>query len=133
MPLTSLGASILGRADRLRAVLAKGREPVAGEAGSTQLYFAARYGHADCVRILLDAGTDVNARLPSWDTPDIGPRPLAGAAIAGHADVVRLLLERGADPALLELDEEEWAQLTPEIRKLLRPTEVRRATTAPER
>ena len=125
MPLDSLGASILSRAERLRAVIATGKEPVAGEAGSTALYFAARFGHAESVRVLLDAGTDVNARVPSWDTPDIGPRPLAAAAIAGQADVVRLLLDRGANPALVELDEEEWADLTPQIRKLLRPNEPR--------
>ena len=119
MPLDSLGACILGRADRLRQVLAAGKEPVAGEAGSTALYFAAHYGHADCVKLMLDAGTDVNARLPSWDTPNIGPRPLQGAAVNGHADVVRLLLDRGAKPELIELDEDEQAKLTPEIRRML--------------
>ncbi len=125
MPLDALGASILGRADRLRAVIAAGKEPVAGEAGSTALYFAARYGHVDCARLLLDAKTDVNARVPSWDTPNTGPRPLGGAAVAGHADMVRLLLDRGAKPTLLELDDDERVKLSPEIRKLLWPNETR--------
>lgn len=121
MPLDALGASMLGRADRLRDLITTGKATVAGEAGSTALYFAAAFGQADCVALLLDAKTDPNARLPSWDTPDIGPRPLEGAAIGGHVAVARLLLERGADPALLKLDDQEWAKLSPEIRDLLRP------------
>lgn len=119
MPLDPMGAALLGRADRLRQLIADQKDLVAGERGATALYFAAANGHAECVRVLLDARADPNARMPSWDTPDIGPRPLAGAAIGGHADVVRLLLDRGADPKLLELDDDERAKLTPEIRALL--------------
>ncbi len=121
MPLDTFGAAILGRADRLRELITTGKVDVAGEEGSTQLYFAAGFGHADCVRLLLDAKADPNARMPSWDTPNIGPRPLEGAATGGRADVVRLLLDRGADPKLLDLDEQQWAKVSPEIRKLLRP------------
>jgi ankyrin repeat protein len=128
MPLDTLGAAMLGRAERLRELITTGQANVAGERGSTALYFAAAYGNIDCVRVLLDAKTDPNARLPSWDTPDIGPRPLEGAAERGHEAVVRLLLERGADPKLIELSDEEWTKVRPEIRALLRS-----ATTAPRR
>ena len=120
MPLDVWGASILGRAERLRAAVAEGKTPVAGEAGATPLYFASVYGHADCVRVLLDAGVDPNARMPSWDTPDIGPRPLDGAAAGGHADVVRLLLDRGANPKSMTLDAEDRAKLAPAIAAMLR-------------
>jgi hypothetical protein len=120
MPLDVWGASVLGRPERLREAI-KQRE-LAGRGGgadSTAMYFAAVHGHAECVRILLDAGADPNERIPSWDTPNIGPRPLDGAAARGHVDVVRLLLDRGAKPELMTLDDEERAGLAPAVRELL--------------
>jgi hypothetical protein len=35
---------------------------MAGQRGATALIFAAVTGHADCVRLLLDAGADKNAK-----------------------------------------------------------------------
>jgi ankyrin repeat protein len=123
MPLDALGAAALGRAERLGQVV-KPLKPL-GERGSTALFFAAKYGHEDCVRVLLDAGTDPNARVPSWDTPDIGPRPLDGAAANGHAGIVRLLLERGAKSELMTMNDEERGKLTPEISGLLKARDAR--------
>src|SRR5207245_9851476 len=48
-------------------------------------------GHADLVKVLLDRGTDVNARNASGSTP------LHDAALKGQTEVVRVLLEHGAD------------------------------------
>jgi ankyrin repeat protein len=119
MPLGELGAAILGRPDRLAELIKADPTHFAGEAGSTALYLAAGFDHIDCVKLLLDAKTDPNARMPSWDTPDIGPRPLEGAAEMGNLAIVKLLLERGADPSLITFDEDDWAGISPEIRALM--------------
>jgi ankyrin repeat protein len=53
------------------------------------LHFAAQ--HVDVVRVLVEAGADVEAQTP------LGSRPLHAAAQDGHVEVVRTLLEVGAD------------------------------------
>lgn len=58
------------------------------------LALAAQHGHADIVRLLLDAGEDPNRYNP--DGNHSHSTPLHQAALAGHAAVVRLLVERGA-------------------------------------
>ena len=56
--------------------------------GRPLLYWAARYGHAECVKLLLAApGIDVNKADKD------GRTPLYWAAECGHADCVKLLLE----------------------------------------
>ena len=52
---------------------------------------AARNGHAEVCRLLLEQGADVNAT--NW----LGLTPLFLAAWRGHVEVCRLLLERGAN------------------------------------
>jgi ankyrin repeat protein len=65
------------------------------------LSLAARHGHLEMVRLLLDLGADPDERTmlpeveeptPSWGTP------LWYAALTGRRDIVELLLDRGADP-----------------------------------
>jgi len=58
------------------------------------LALAAQHGHADVVRLFLDAGEDPNRYNP--DGYHAHSTPLHQAAFSGHADVVRLLVERGA-------------------------------------
>jgi ankyrin repeat protein len=70
-------------------------ELVHSQGGMTPLLFAARQGHADVVRALLDAGVDVN-QVKAGD----GTSALLVATINGQFDVAQLLLERGADPNL---------------------------------
>ena len=59
--------------------------------GLTPLLFAAREGKAGGVRVLLDAGADVNIVDPDRHTA------LILALSSGHYDVAGLLIERGAD------------------------------------
>lgn len=58
------------------------------------LALAAQMGHTDIVRLLLDAGEDLNRYNPEGNHSH--STPLHQAALAGHMDVVRLLVERGA-------------------------------------
>jgi len=55
------------------------------------LHFAANTGNADAVRLLLDAGAEVNARDAQGGTA------LHAAAKGGHTATVQLLLARGAE------------------------------------
>jgi len=72
-----------------------------GTSGYTPLHYAARGGHAACVRALLAAGAD-----PSAATAAGGATPLHRAAYMGHAGVVRALLEAGAGPDARDADGE---------------------------
>lgn len=58
------------------------------------LALAAQHGHADIVRLLLDAGEDPNRYNPEGNHAH--STPLHQAVLAGHDGVVRLLVERGA-------------------------------------
>jgi ankyrin repeat protein len=70
-------------------------ELVYAQGGMTPLLFAARQGHAEVVKALLDAGVNVN-QLKAGDSTSA----LLVATINGQFDVGELLLERGADPNL---------------------------------
>ena len=62
--------------------------------GWTALHLAAHYGRLGVVRLLLDAGADVNALAENA----IGNTPLMAAIAGGNEAIVRELLARGADP-----------------------------------
>ena len=70
--------------------------------GSSPLVVAARFGRADVVRTLLDAGADPNYRLPSFQTSHTYATPLFTAAGNGHTEVVRILLSAGADATVVD-------------------------------
>jgi ankyrin repeat protein len=66
-------------------------------AAEQALVFASMCGQTETVRLLLDAGVEVNAQPPGshWTAT-----PLHTAAIQGQVVVVKLLVQRGADPTL---------------------------------
>src|SRR6185503_4476071 len=65
-----------------------------GESRHRALALAAQHGHADIVRLFLDAGEDPNRYNPEGNHSH--STPLHQAVFAGHDAVVRLLVERGA-------------------------------------
>ncbi|MXY25838.1 MAG: hypothetical protein F4Y45_15135 [Acidobacteria bacterium] len=67
--------------------------------GLTPLLFAAREGHLDAVRALVESGADVD-RVSGGD----GSSPMVIAIGNGHYDVAQYLLDRGADTNLVNLD-----------------------------
>ncbi|MGE0439800.1 MAG: ankyrin repeat domain-containing protein [Gemmatimonadales bacterium] len=70
-------------------------ELVGKKGGLTALLFAARQGHAETARVLLDAGADLNQPSAGDHTT-----PLLMAVLNGHFDLAGELLGRGADPKL---------------------------------
>lgn len=70
------------------------RDRGAGEMGGmTALLFAARDGHTQAARALVEAGADVNQISPADKTS-----PLVMAVANGHFDIAKFLLDSGADP-----------------------------------
>ena len=67
--------------------------------GMTALLFAARDGHLDAVRALVESGADVN-QVSGGD----GTSPLVIAIANGHYTAARYLLDRRADPNLVNID-----------------------------
>ena len=63
--------------------------------GLTPLLMAARDGHFEATRALLENGVDIDQRSAGDNTT-----PLLIATINGHFDLAMELLERGADPTL---------------------------------
>lgn len=78
------------------ALLVAGADPSkAASTGGTPLMAAATSGSVDAVKLLVDAGADLNAREKTN-----GQTALMFAAWENRADVIRLLLTRGAHPGL---------------------------------
>ena len=88
-----------GHADSVRKILSAVADSSArvdeqlGEWGRSGLYWAAREGRTEILRLLLDSGGSVDS------TDKDGTTPLIAAAYFGHGDAARLLLESGADAA----------------------------------
>ena len=70
-------------------------ELVGTSGGFSPLMFAARQGHEEIVKALVEAGADVNHQNPGDQST-----ALVVATINGHFDIGRYLLEHGADPRL---------------------------------
>ncbi|HEX5468524.1 MAG TPA: ankyrin repeat domain-containing protein [Gaiellaceae bacterium] len=92
-------AAALGAAPRLEELLAA--DPALARSwspdGFTALHYAAFFGSPEAVRLLLDAGADLEAPARNGQfAPEA--RPLHSAVAAGRADNAEALLEAGADP-----------------------------------
>jgi ankyrin repeat protein len=92
--LVKQGAEVDARSrvnDWDRQVTAEPRMQARPSGGFTPLLYAARRGCAECARVLLDAGADINLTDPDRVTP------LLLATINLNFDTAALLVKRGAD------------------------------------
>ena len=70
-------------------------ELIISQGGLTALQFAAREGHIDSVKVLLEGGADINQINPGDKST-----PLITAIINGHFDLAKYMIEKGASPHL---------------------------------
>jgi ankyrin repeat protein len=87
-----LSFDVVAAADQAAAEFAFGRTQNTDGGGLTSLVFAAREGHLDCVKLLVEGGADVN------QTTRYGWTPLLVATQNNHYLVGKYLLEHGGDP-----------------------------------
>jgi len=93
-----------GDVTRVQQLLTDGRSPnVFDETSKTPLHYAAENGHLEIMRVLLEAGADVNAN----EEERIGNTPLRDVADKCSLAVATLLVDAGADPRIPG-----WMQLT---------------------
>ena len=64
--------------------------------GYTALMYASQAGHLQCVRLLLELGSDPDVHR-SYDTFHT---PLSLASYLGFFEIVKVLISRGANPAI---------------------------------
>lgn len=136
-------AAIVGDTARLGELL-KGKGELVkdrNEDGSSPLHVAAREGHEGAIRLLLDAGADVNA----IEAPREGERwlewwtPLHFAVLGGKSKAAKILLERRADvnaadkSKLTPLHYAAWAGDVEMVKVLLAAKADRGAKDAKER
>jgi ankyrin repeat protein len=100
-----LYAGAEGRDEILKAILATGRAKLddTNRYGGNALIPAAHHGHPSTVRLLLEAGLDVN------HVNSLGWTALIEAVILGdggpvYQEIVGLLVDAGADPAIADKD-----------------------------
>lgn len=100
-----LYAGAEGRDEILKLILASGRAKLddTNRYGGTALIPAAHHGHPETVRILLEAGVEVN------HINDLGWTALVEAVILGdggpvYREIVGLLIDAGADPRIGDKD-----------------------------
>lgn len=87
----------------MRFLLSKGADVEADECGDYAFFRAIIQGHEQVVRILAEAGVNVDG-VPG----DSEPPPILNAMIHGQGDMVKLLLELGAQP--VDPMKSAWAQ-----------------------
>eukprot|EP00908_Phaeocystis_cordata_P001709 Transcript_11846.p2 GENE.Transcript_11846~~Transcript_11846.p2 ORF type:complete len:226 (+),score=63.67 Transcript_11846:84-680(+) len=100
---SACAAAMNGQLSKLESLLSRGRGlqsdgTRADASGYTPLHYAARNGHADCVRLLLRSCADLDAATNG------GATALHRAAFGGHAQCVALLCDAKADASRQDSD-----------------------------
>ena len=108
-----------GKPEAVRVLLANGAtvDTIENWRGQTPLMWAAAEGHGDTMKVLIEAGADLNARssIIAWERqrteeprdkwlPPGGLTPLLFAARDGKVASVKVLLDAGADINLVDPD-----------------------------
>lgn len=109
-------ASGKGHHDTVKYLLGKGAQvEYVDKRGKTAVNWAARFGHSEILRDLLDALREGNKDVKAVvDTQELGGRTaLIWAAVKGNLECARLLIEAGADVDLAENVEEALGGGTP--------------------
>jgi ankyrin repeat protein len=98
--LSIFEAAATGKTERIQRLMAKEPELVNAyaEDGSQPLGLAAYFGQEQAVRVLVEAGADV--QTPARNA--LGVAPLGSAVAGRNASITRLLLQAGADPNFRE-------------------------------
>ncbi|KAH7041109.1 uncharacterized protein B0I36DRAFT_260682 [Microdochium trichocladiopsis] len=101
-------------------------------AGNTPLQVAALNGHEDIVKLLIEAGCNIDCRNSDKETP------LLDAVENGHLEVVKLLLDAGVNPRKADAEGHEPLEKVPddldnaeEIRAVLREAKEKSADLRP--
>ena len=108
-----------GRPEAVKALIARGAtvDTIENWRGQTPLMWAAAEGHADTMRLLIEAGADLNARssIIVWERqrteeprdkwlPPGGLTPLLYAARDGKLESAKVLISAGADVNIVDPD-----------------------------
>lgn len=106
----SLEAAQQGNCRKLKEMIDEGGESKNNVLYNTKdnkdnnaLHIAARNGHIECVRILIDAGADKNIQNKN------GATPLMNAVLYEHIDIVRFLIEAGANLNIKNTNDQQTA------------------------
>ncbi|KAK5998074.1 putative ankyrin repeat protein [Cladobotryum mycophilum] len=101
-----------GLADNIQLLLElKASHSIKGKFGRAPLHEAADSGHLECVKVLIDAGADINAISDPGETGDAGQTPLDMAIRKKRHDIVQLLREK--DPQKVEKEAERGRSVPP--------------------
>lgn len=86
-------ATASSRADLMTLLLAHGANPNSTFQGESVLHVAAKFGCLGCVKVLVEAGADVNA--PTYDTHSSSRTPIHIAIRYGYAEIADYLMAHG--------------------------------------
>ena len=89
--------------------------------GAQAIHFAATYGKANCINILLNNGSDINAQKTNLVR---GWTPLHCALAHGQLDAIRMLVLRGADLTIKDKNKQTAADLAQSIVSVSEKIEV---------
>ena len=110
-------AALYGNAEIIKMLLEKGSHTrnleSAGAHMVNPLFLAARSGSLDAVKVLIEAGADVDQPLGCWGycRGDFAHNPLHIACNRGHVEIVKFLIENGADVNLFDKEYEKVAPM----------------------